>query len=33
VLSYDKTSKGALAYLELAQEITDKELVKERKHG
>ncbi|PPC93512.1 MAG: chromosome partitioning protein [Methylotenera sp.] len=33
VLSYDKSSKGALAYLELAQEITDKELVKERKHG
>lgn len=33
VLSYDKGSKGALAYLELAQEITDKELVKERKHG
>jgi chromosome partitioning protein len=33
VLSYDKTSKGALAYLELAREITDKELVKERKHG
>lgn len=33
VLSYDRTSKGALAYLELAQEITDKELVKERKHG
>ncbi len=33
VLSYDKTSKGALAYLELAQEITDKELVKEGKHG
>jgi chromosome partitioning protein len=33
VLSYDKTSKGALAYLELAKEITDKESVKERKHG
>jgi chromosome partitioning protein len=33
VLSYDKTSKGALAYLELAQEITDKEAGKERKHG
>ena len=33
VLSYDKTSKGALAYLELAQEITDKELSKERKNG
>jgi chromosome partitioning protein len=33
VLSYDKSSKGAQAYLELAQEITDKELVKERKHG
>jgi len=33
VLSYDKGSKGALAYLELAQEITDKESVKERKHG
>lgn len=33
VLSYDRTSKGALAYLELAQEITDKELVKEKKHG
>lgn len=33
VLSYDKTSKGALAYLELAQEITDKESSKERKNG
>lgn len=33
VLSYDRTSKGALAYLELAQEITNKELVKERKNG
>ncbi len=33
VLSYDKTSKGAIAYLELAQEITDKELSKERKNG
>lgn len=33
VLSYDKTSKGAQAYLELAQEITAKQLVKERKNG
>lgn len=33
VLSYDKASKGAVAYMELAQEITDKELSKERKNG
>lgn len=34
VLGYDKSSKGALAYLELAQEITNKEnLSKERKNG
>ncbi|PKO51989.1 MAG: chromosome partitioning protein, partial [Betaproteobacteria bacterium HGW-Betaproteobacteria-20] len=44
VLSYDKGSKGAVAYMELAQEITDKEIVgkdnistadisKEKKHG
>lgn len=33
VLSYDKASKGAIAYMELAQEITDKELSKERKNG
>lgn len=34
VLGYDKSSKGAVAYLELAQEITDKENIgKERKNG
>ena len=34
VLNYDKSSKGAVAYLELAQEITDKENTrKEKKHG
>jgi len=34
VLSYDKSSKGALAYMELAQEITEKENTrKEKKHG
>ncbi len=34
VLNYDKSSKGAVAYLALAQEITDKEkLVKEKTHG
>jgi chromosome partitioning protein len=34
VLGYDKSSKGALAYLELAQEITTKEnMSKERKNG
>ena len=34
VLSYDKSSKGSVAYLELAQEITDKEATsKEKKHG
>lgn len=33
VLSYDRASKGAVAYMELAQEITDKELSKERKNG
>ena len=39
VLNYDKTSKGAVAYLELAQEIivrekTNKENIgKEKKHG
>ena len=34
VLNYDKSSKGAIAYMELAQEITDKENTgKEKKHG
>lgn len=34
VLNYDKNSKGAVAYMELAREITDKEkLGKERRHG
>ncbi len=34
VLVYDKSSKGALAYMELAEEITQKEnLRKEKKHG
>jgi chromosome partitioning protein len=34
VLNYDKSSKGAVAYLQLAQEITDKENTrKEKKHG
>ena len=33
VLHYDKSSKGAVAYMELAQEITDKENIREKKHG
>ncbi len=34
VLYYDKASKGAIAYLELAQEIVDKQNIsKENKHG
>jgi chromosome partitioning protein len=34
VLNYDKNSKGAQAYLELAQEINDKENIsKEKKNG
>lgn len=34
VLHYDKSSKGAMAYLELAQEIADKDNKgKEKKHG
>lgn len=34
VLHYDKNSKGAMAYLELAQEIADKDNKgKEKKHG
>jgi chromosome partitioning protein len=34
VLSYDKSSKGALAYMELAHEITHKENIrKEKTHG
>jgi chromosome partitioning protein len=34
VLSYDKSSKGAHAYLELAKEVTEKENIsKEKKHG
>ncbi|PKO46642.1 MAG: chromosome partitioning protein [Betaproteobacteria bacterium HGW-Betaproteobacteria-22] len=34
VLSYDKSSKGAVAYLELAREIISKQHVnKEKKHG
>jgi len=34
VLNYDKSSKGAVAYLELAQEIITKETTgKEKKHG
>jgi len=34
VLSYDKGSKGAQAYMELAQEITDRDIMsKEKKHG
>jgi len=33
VLHYDKSSKGAVAYMELAQEINDKENIREKKHG
>ncbi|MBM3351579.1 MAG: ParA family protein [Betaproteobacteria bacterium] len=34
VLNYDKSSKGAVAYLELAREIITKEITgKEKKHG
>jgi hypothetical protein len=34
VLNYDKSSKGAVAYLELAQEIITKETTgKEKKNG
>ncbi|MEK9826289.1 MAG: ParA family protein, partial [Methylotenera sp.] len=34
VLSYDKSSKGAQAYMELAQEITNKTIIrKEKNHG
>lgn len=34
VLTYDKSSKGAIAYIELAQEIIDREHKrKEKKHG
>jgi len=34
VLSYDKSSKGAQAYMELAQEITNKTTIrKEKNHG
>jgi chromosome partitioning protein len=34
VLTYDKNSKGAQAYLELAKEVSEKDINrKEKKHG